>query len=59
MSLSVCMSQIETPVDPDMTRQIYSPFYPSLLPPQCSCIWKFVVERARIHALEKMCRNVR
>ncbi|XP_037829217.1 transmembrane protease serine 7 isoform X2 [Kryptolebias marmoratus] len=32
-----CMSQIET----QSGGQIYSPFYPSLLPPQCSCIWTF------------------
>ncbi|XP_026217836.1 transmembrane protease serine 7 [Anabas testudineus] len=38
----VCMSQIETSSDCDITCQIYSPFYPSMLPPQCSCTWKFV-----------------
>ncbi|XP_037550027.1 transmembrane protease serine 7 [Nematolebias whitei] len=32
-----CLSQIET----QPGGQIYSPFYPSLLPPKCSCIWKF------------------
>nr|XP_020455605.1 transmembrane protease serine 7 isoform X2 [Monopterus albus] len=37
----ICMSQIETPLIPDITHQIYSPFHPSLLPPQCSCTWKF------------------
>uniref|UniRef100_A0A4W6DNX0 CUB domain-containing protein n=1 Tax=Lates calcarifer TaxID=8187 RepID=A0A4W6DNX0_LATCA len=37
----MCMSQIETQLEPDITGQIYSPFHPSLLPPQCSCTWKF------------------
>ncbi|XP_034718683.1 uncharacterized protein LOC117938269 [Etheostoma cragini] len=37
----VCMSQIETHIKPDITGQIYSPFHPSLLPPQCFCTWKF------------------
>ncbi|KAM6900144.1 transmembrane protease serine 7 [Xenentodon cancila] len=37
----ICVSQIETQLEPDISSQIYSPFYPSLLPPQCSCIWKF------------------
>ncbi|XP_023805891.1 transmembrane protease serine 7 [Oryzias latipes] len=36
-----CFSHIETQLGPDSNSQIYSPFYPSLLPPQCSCIWKF------------------
>ncbi|CAN9506268.1 unnamed protein product [Ophioblennius macclurei] len=37
----ICMSQIETRLDPDVTGQINSPFYPSFLPPQCSCNWRF------------------
>ncbi|MEQ2286387.1 hypothetical protein AMECASPLE_001993 [Ameca splendens] len=37
----ICMSQIETKSEPDISGQIYSPFYPSLLPPQCSCSWTF------------------
>ncbi|XP_070784504.1 transmembrane protease serine 7 [Enoplosus armatus] len=37
----MCMSQIETQLESDITGQIYSPFHPSLLPPQCSCTWKF------------------
>uniref|UniRef100_A0A7N8YHF0 Transmembrane serine protease 7 n=1 Tax=Mastacembelus armatus TaxID=205130 RepID=A0A7N8YHF0_9TELE len=41
LSLSVCMSYIDTLLEPDITHQIYSPFHPSLLPHQCSCIWKF------------------
>ncbi|TNN88878.1 Transmembrane protease serine 7 [Liparis tanakae] len=36
-----CKSQIETQLEPDITGQIYSPFHPSLLPPQCFCTWKF------------------
>ncbi|KAK2859467.1 hypothetical protein Q5P01_004087 [Channa striata] len=39
----VCLSQIEIPLEHDTTHQIYSPFYPSLLPPQCTCTWKFVI----------------
>ncbi|KAL6097858.1 tmprss7 [Pungitius sinensis] len=37
----VSMSQIETHIEPDIIGQIYSPFHPSLLPPQCFCTWKF------------------
>ncbi|TMS16699.1 Transmembrane protease serine 7 [Larimichthys crocea] len=37
----MCMSQIETHSEPHITGQIYSPFYPSLLPPMCFCSWKF------------------
>ncbi|XP_061569661.1 transmembrane protease serine 7 [Cololabis saira] len=42
----ICKSQIETRLEPDISSQIYSPFYPSLLPPQCSfcttsCTWTF------------------
>nr|XP_033494828.1 transmembrane protease serine 7 [Epinephelus lanceolatus] len=37
----MCLSQIETHLEPDIGGQIYSPFHPSLLPPQCFCIWKF------------------
>ncbi|CAB1454415.1 unnamed protein product [Pleuronectes platessa] len=37
----ICMSQIETQLEPDVPGHIYSPFYPSLLPPQCSCTWRF------------------
>lgn len=44
MSLSVCLSHIETKLEPDIRGEIYSPFYPSLLPPQCSCSWKFKVD---------------
>uniref|UniRef100_A0A8D3EDP6 Transmembrane protease serine 7 n=1 Tax=Scophthalmus maximus TaxID=52904 RepID=A0A8D3EDP6_SCOMX len=40
-NLSACMSQLETPLDPDAAGQIYSPFHPSMLPPQCSCSWRF------------------
>ncbi|TKS87754.1 Transmembrane protease serine 7 [Collichthys lucidus] len=37
----MCTSQIETHSEPHVTGQIYSPFYPSLLPPMCFCSWKF------------------
>ncbi|XP_075308316.1 transmembrane protease serine 7 [Odontesthes bonariensis] len=37
----VCMSHVETQSEPDFNSQIYSPFYPSLLPPWCSCTWTF------------------
>ncbi|XP_060949549.1 transmembrane protease serine 7 [Limanda limanda] len=37
----ICMSQIETQFEADVPGHIYSPFYPSLLPPQCSCTWRF------------------
>lgn len=37
------MSQIETKLEPDDSQQIYSPFHPSLLPPQCYCLWTFTV----------------
>ncbi|XP_020501156.2 transmembrane protease serine 7 isoform X2 [Labrus bergylta] len=37
----ICMSHIETQLKPETSGQIYSPFYPSLLPPQCACTWKF------------------
>ncbi|XP_076014040.1 transmembrane protease serine 7 [Genypterus blacodes] len=37
----MCVSHIETQLHPGFTDQIYSPFYPSLLPPQCSCNWRF------------------
>ncbi|KAI9519522.1 hypothetical protein NQZ68_027703 [Dissostichus eleginoides] len=37
----MCMSQIETHVKPHISDQIYSPFHPSLLPPQCFCSWTF------------------
>ncbi|XP_015239878.1 PREDICTED: transmembrane protease serine 7 [Cyprinodon variegatus] len=37
----ICLSHIETKLEPDISGEIYSPFYPSLLPPQCSCSWKF------------------
>ncbi|XP_041823608.1 transmembrane protease serine 7 [Melanotaenia boesemani] len=37
----ICMSHVETHLEPDVGSQIFSPFHPSLLPPVCSCIWKF------------------
>ncbi|KAM3860677.1 transmembrane protease serine 7 [Diretmus argenteus] len=37
----LCMSHIETETQPGSTNKIYSPFHPSMLPPQCSCTWKF------------------
>ncbi|XP_028288326.1 transmembrane protease serine 7 [Parambassis ranga] len=37
----ICMSQLETYLEPAISGQIFSPFYPSLLPPQCSCTWTF------------------
>ncbi|XP_056868716.1 transmembrane protease serine 7, partial [Takifugu flavidus] len=36
-----CLSQIETHADSDVSGHLYSPFHPSLLPPQCSCTWRF------------------
>ncbi|XP_013857713.1 transmembrane protease serine 7 [Austrofundulus limnaeus] len=32
-----CVSEVETQPE----GQIYSPFYPSMLPPECACTWKF------------------
>ncbi|XP_033842101.2 transmembrane protease serine 7 [Periophthalmus magnuspinnatus] len=37
----LCLSRIEIKSHPDFTGDLYSPFYPSLLPPQCSCTWTF------------------
>ncbi|XP_029385524.1 uncharacterized protein LOC115061354 [Echeneis naucrates] len=37
----ICMSQIETHLESEATGYIYSPFHPSLLPPKCSCTWRF------------------
>ncbi|XP_046879480.1 transmembrane protease serine 7 [Hypomesus transpacificus] len=36
-----CLSHIETDLEPGSTGPIFSPFYPSMLPPQSSCIWRF------------------
>ncbi|XP_053716079.1 transmembrane protease serine 7 [Synchiropus splendidus] len=36
-----CASYMETGSGPHVSGQIYSPFHPSLLPPQCSCSWTF------------------
>ncbi|XP_023131890.2 transmembrane protease serine 7 [Amphiprion ocellaris] len=44
----ICMSQIETRLEPEITGQIYSPFYPSMLPPQCSCTWKFKTPKSAL-----------
>ncbi|XP_058494191.1 transmembrane protease serine 7 [Solea solea] len=41
IAAEICMSQIETQSGSGISAQIYSPFYPSLLPPQCSCTWRF------------------
>ncbi|CAB1341008.1 unnamed protein product [Coregonus sp. 'balchen'] len=35
------VTDIETQAEPGFSGQISSPFYPSLLPPQCSCTWRF------------------
>ena len=37
------MTYVEIQAEPDFSGQITSPFYPSLMPPQCSCIWRFQV----------------
>ncbi|XP_071400304.1 transmembrane protease serine 7 [Centroberyx affinis] len=37
----MCVSHIETQIQPGFTGQIYSPFHPSLLPPQSYCTWTF------------------
>ncbi|XP_029935278.1 transmembrane protease serine 7 [Myripristis murdjan] len=37
----MCASHIETKLEPGFTGQIHSPFHPSLLPPKCSCTWRF------------------
>lgn len=42
-----CLSQIETHEDPDVSGHLFSPFHPSLLPPQCSCTWRFKVVHTR------------
>ncbi|XP_008286632.1 transmembrane protease serine 7 [Stegastes partitus] len=44
----ICVSQIETHLEPDITGQIYSPFYPSMLPPQCTCTWKFKTPKSTL-----------
>ncbi|KAL4001023.1 hypothetical protein ACER0C_006322 [Sarotherodon galilaeus] len=44
----VCMSQIETQSEPGIRDRIYSPFYPSMLPPQCSCTWKFKTQNSTL-----------
>ncbi|XP_076869570.1 transmembrane protease serine 7 isoform X2 [Brachyhypopomus gauderio] len=36
-----CVSVIDMPADPTVAGELRSPFYPSLLPPICSCTWKF------------------
>ncbi|XP_028289996.1 transmembrane protease serine 7 isoform X2 [Gouania willdenowi] len=40
ISEEICISQIETHSEPGISGHIYSPFYPSLLPPQSACTWK-------------------
>ncbi|XP_036790880.1 transmembrane protease serine 7 [Oncorhynchus mykiss] len=35
------LTYVEIQAEPDFSGQITSPFYPSLMPPQCSCIWRF------------------
>ncbi|KAM9333600.1 transmembrane protease serine 7 [Pholidichthys leucotaenia] len=44
----IYMSQIETHLEGAVTDQIYSPFYPSLLPPRCSCAWKFKTPKSTL-----------
>ncbi|XP_072306526.1 uncharacterized protein [Eucyclogobius newberryi] len=41
ISEELCLSHIEIKSHPDFTGDLYSPFYPSLLPPQCTCTWTF------------------
>ncbi|KAK7879038.1 hypothetical protein WMY93_030791 [Mugilogobius chulae] len=36
-----CLSHIGIDSHPDFSGDLYSPFYPSLLPPQCFCSWTF------------------
>ncbi|XP_068199736.1 transmembrane protease serine 7 isoform X1 [Antennarius striatus] len=43
-----CLSQIETHLQSDIMAQIRSPFYPSLLPPQCSCTWRFETPNSKL-----------
>lgn len=43
LSRTECMNMIALPADPGDAGVITSPFYPSLLPRQCSCTWKFQV----------------
>lgn len=38
------MNIIELPAGPGDAGVITSPFYPNLLPRQCSCTWKFQVQ---------------
>ncbi|XP_043961464.1 suppressor of tumorigenicity 14 protein [Gambusia affinis] len=44
----ICMSHIETKLEPDISGRIYSPFYPSMLPPQCSCSWRFKTPNSKL-----------
>ncbi|CAM9209603.1 unnamed protein product [Lampetra planeri] len=37
----MCVSHIEMESESDISGHIFSPFHPSLLPPQCSCTWMF------------------
>ncbi|XP_031440265.2 transmembrane protease serine 7 [Clupea harengus] len=41
-----CLRTIKTSADAGSSGQFTSPFYPSLLPPQCSCTWRFQAPRA-------------
>ncbi|KAM4605919.1 transmembrane protease serine 7 [Polymixia lowei] len=41
ISEEMCVSHIETQLEPGFTGHIHSPFHPSLLPPRCSCTWMF------------------
>ncbi|XP_048122344.1 transmembrane protease serine 7 [Alosa alosa] len=41
-----CLHVIKTSLDAGPRGQLTSPFYPSLLPPQCSCTWRFQAPRA-------------
>ncbi|XP_012995091.2 transmembrane protease serine 7 isoform X2 [Esox lucius] len=36
-----CLISVKTQADPGFIDQISSPFYPSLIPPQGSCTWRF------------------
>ncbi len=51
-----CMNMIALPASPGDAGVMTSPFYPSLLPRQCSCTWMFQV----LHPIKSflMCINI-